>query len=79
MLPGNSLAVQLASSDELVYSTLRSGVEIPHDHAKGVVIALAHNIIHDVQQGSQLSNLHATKALSGSYMPVARMAPGDST
>lgn len=70
MLPGDSLAIQLASSDELVYSALRSRVEVPHDHAQGVVIALAHDVIHDVQQSSQLSNLHATRALSGPHMPV---------
>ena len=64
VLPGDSLAVQLASSDELVYSALGSGVEVPHDHAQGVVVALAHNVVHDVQQGPQLSNLHATWALS---------------
>ena len=70
MLPGDGLAVQLAGSDELVYSALGGGVEVPHDHAQGVVVALAHNVIHDVQQGTQLSNLHATRALSIACMRV---------
>ena len=49
MLPGDGLAIQLASPNELVYSALRSGVEVPHDHAKGIVVALAYDVIHDIQ------------------------------
>ncbi len=59
MLPGNALAVQLASLDELVHRALGSGIEVAHDHTKSVAVALAHNVVHDVQQGAQLSNLHA--------------------
>ena len=57
MLSGHSLAVQLPSLDEVVYSTLRGGVEVSHDHAQSVAIAFAHNVVHDIQQRPQLSNL----------------------
>ena len=61
MLSGDSLAVQFSSLDELVNSTLWSGVEVPHDHAQRVAIALAHNVIHDIQQRPQLSNLQSRR------------------
>lgn len=70
MLPGDSLAVQLPSPDELVYSALGSGVEVPHDHAQGVIIALAYNVVHDIQQGPQLSNLHARSGLLESCVQI---------
>lgn len=59
MLSGHSLAVQLSSLDEVVYSTLRSRVEVPHDHTQSVAIALAHNVIHDIQQRPQLRDLQS--------------------
>lgn len=65
MLPGDGLAVQLPRLDEVVHSTLGGGVEVPHDHPQGVVVALAHDVVHHIQQGPQLSNLHAMGDLSG--------------
>ena len=64
MFSGDSLAIQLASLDELIDRTLRSGVEIAHNHAQCVAIALAYNVIHDIQQCPQLSNLHRTRHVS---------------
>ena len=64
MFSGDSLAIQLACLDELIDRTLRSGIEISHNHAQCVAIALAHNVIHDIQQCPQLSNLHRTRHVS---------------
>ena len=61
MLPRDCLAIQFTSFDELVYSTLRSGVEIAHDHAQGIAVALTHNVVHDIQQRPQLGYLQADK------------------
>ena len=61
MLSGDCLTVQFTSFDELVNSTLWGGVEVTHDHAQGVAVALAHNVVHDIQQRPQLGNLHAEK------------------
>ncbi len=61
MLPGDSLAIQFTSFDELVDGTLRGGVEVTHDHAQGITVALAHDVVHDIQQRPQLGNLHAEK------------------
>lgn len=61
MFPGDSLAVQLPSLDEMVDGTLGGGVEITHDHAQGVAVALAHNIVHHIQQRPQLRNLQASR------------------
>ncbi len=61
MLPRDCLAIQFTSFDELVDSTLWGGVEVAHDHAQGIAIALAHNVVHDIQQRPQLGNLHAKK------------------
>ena len=61
MLPRDCLAIQFTSFDELVDSTLWGGVEVAHDHAQGVAVALAHNVVHDIQQRPQLGNLHAEK------------------
>ena len=59
MLSWDCLAVQFTSFNELVHSTLWGGVEVAHDHAQGIAVALAHNVIHDIQQRPQLGNLHA--------------------
>ena len=61
MLPRDCLAIQFTSLYELVDGTLRGGVEVAHDHAQGIAVALAHDVIHDIQQRPQLSNLHAEK------------------
>ncbi len=61
MLPRDCLAIQFTSFDELVDSTLWGGVEVAHDHAQGIAVTLAHNVVHDIQQRPQLGNLHAEK------------------
>ena len=63
MLPGDCLTVQLTSLNKLVHCTLGGGVEVPHDHAQGIAVALAHNVIHDIQQCPQLGNLHGDTSL----------------
>lgn len=64
MLSGDCLTVQLTSLDELVHCTLGGGVEVPHDHAQGIAVAFAHNVIHDIQQRPQLGNLRGDTQLS---------------
>lgn len=63
MLPGDCLTVQLTSLDELVHCTLGGGVEVPHDHAQGIAVAFAHNVIHDIQQRPQLGDLRGDMQL----------------